>query len=132
GRRRAAGVSARPVATTVSALAAGQVRVLAIGVMLTLHGKVTLGTFLAFAAYVANLVGPTRLLSGLMINAQMARAGVERVYELIESQPAVRDAPGAVPVPDGPLEVRLTDVHFGYTRSEPVPDGVSLPRRPRE
>ena len=99
---------------------------------MAMHGQVTLGTFLAFASYVANLVGPARMLASLIVNVQLARAGVERVYELIDSNPTVTDAPDAVDVPDGPLEVRLDGVRFGYTRSEPVLDGVSLAVRPGE
>src|SRR5262249_13542720 len=63
---------------------------------------------------------------GLVVLAQLARAGVERVYELIDSQPEVCDAPDAIDIPDGPLAVHLDGVRFGYTRSEPVLDGLSM------
>jgi len=43
-----------------------------------LRGEISIGTFLAFASYVATLAGPARLLSALVINAQMTRAAVER------------------------------------------------------
>ena len=131
-RMRSAALTAKPAATLTAMPAVGQVAVLALGGFLAMRGQVSLGTFLAFAAYVANLVGPTRLLSSLMVNAQLARAGVERVYELIDSQPDVVDAPDAVDVPAGPAEVTLDNVSFGYTRSEPVLDGVSLRVRPGE
>jgi ATP-binding cassette subfamily B protein len=131
-RMRTAALTSRPAATLVAMPAAGQVAVLALGGYMALDGQVTLGTFLAFASYVANLVGPTRLLAGLMVNVQLARAGVERVYELIDSHPTVVDAPDAVEVPAGPVDVRLDGVTFGYTRSEPVLDDVSLEVRPGE
>jgi ATP-binding cassette subfamily B protein len=57
---------------------------------------------------------------------------VERVYELIDSQPDVTDAPDAIDVPNGPLAVQLDAVHFGYARSEPVLDGMSLLIEPGE
>ena len=131
-RMRTARLTARPAATLVAMPGAGQVAVLLLGGFMAMHGQVTLGTFLAFASYVANLVGPARLLAGLMVNVQLARAGVERVYELIDSHPTVTDAPDAVDVPDGPVEVRLDGVRFGYTRSDPVLDGVSLAVQPGE
>ena len=131
-RMRTAALTSRPAATLVAMPAAGQVAVLALGGYMALNGEVTLGTFLAFASYVANLVGPTRVLSSLMVNVQLARAGVERVYELIDSHPTVVDAQDAVDVPAGPVSVRLTGVTFGYTRSEPVLDGVSLDVAPGE
>nr|WP_243866527.1 ABC transporter ATP-binding protein [Actinophytocola oryzae] len=131
-RMRTAKLTSMRAATLVAMPAAGQVAVLALGGFMAMNGQVTLGTFLAFASYVASLVGPTRLLSGLLVNVQLARAGVERVYELIDSHPTVVDAPDAVDVPEGPAGVRLDDVRFGYTRSEPVLDGVSFEVRPGE
>ncbi|GAB2855664.1 ABC transporter ATP-binding protein [Lentzea nigeriaca] len=129
-RMRAARLSSRPLATVTALPLLGQVGVLALGGWLALHGQVTLGTFLAFTTYVANLVGPTRILSGLVVSAQLARAGVERVYELIDSQPDVKDGPGEVP--DGPLGISFSDVTFGYTRSEPVLQDFSISVAPGE
>lgn len=129
-RMRAARLSSKPLATVTALPLLGQVAVLGLGGWLALHGQVTLGTFLAFTTYVANLVGPTRLLSSLMVSAQLARAGVERVYELIDSQPDVTDGPGEVP--DGPLGVSFSDVSFGYARSEPVLEDFSISVEPGE
>jgi ATP-binding cassette, subfamily B, bacterial len=131
-RMRTAQLTSKPAATLVAMPAAGQVAVLAFGGFMAMNGQVTLGTFLAFASYVASLVGPTRLLSGLLVSVQLARAGVERVYELIDSHPTVVDAPDAVDVPPGPVDIRLENVRFGYTRSEPVLDGISFEVRPGE
>ncbi|USX51068.1 ABC transporter ATP-binding protein [Lentzea sp. HUAS12] len=129
-RMRAARLSSKPLATVTALPLLGQVAVLGLGGWLALHGQVTLGTFLAFTTYVANLVGPTRLLSSLMVSAQLARAGVERVYELIDSQPDVTDGPGEVP--DGPLGVSFSGVTFGYARSEPVLQDFSISVAPGE
>ena len=56
-------------------------------------GQISLGVFIAFTTYIAALVGPARLVAGLVVTGQLARAGVERVYELIDSQPEIVDAP---------------------------------------
>ncbi|SDN89658.1 ATP-binding cassette, subfamily B [Lentzea jiangxiensis] len=129
-RMRAAGLSSKPLATVTALPLLGQVGVLGLGGWLALHGQVTLGTFLAFTTYVANLVGPTRLLSSLMVSAQLARAGVERVYELIDSQPDVTDGPDEVP--EGPLSLSFSGVTFGYARSEPVLRDFSITVAPGE
>jgi ATP-binding cassette subfamily B protein len=131
-RMRAAGLNATFAPTLTALPSLGQVAVFAAGGMLALRGAISLGTFVAFVAYLAMLVGPARLIAGLVVVAQLARAGVERVYELIESQPEVRDAPDAIDVPDGPLAVHLNGVRFGYARSEPVLDGLSLRIEPGE
>lgn len=125
-RLRAARLSAVPSATTAALPAAGQVAVLAVGGILALRGQISLGTFLAFATYVSALVGPARMLAGLVVQAQLTRAGAERVNELIDAQPEVRDPEDPRRLPEGPLDVRFEGVRFGYSRSEPVLDGVSL------
>jgi ATP-binding cassette, subfamily B, bacterial len=131
-RMRAAQLNARFAPTLTAFPSLGQVAVFALGGALALNGTISLGTFVAFAGYLAMLVGPARLIANLVILAQLARAGVERVYELIDSQPEVRDAPDAIDVPDGPLTVQLDGVRFGYTSSEPVLDGLSLRIEPGE
>ncbi|HEY3895242.1 MAG TPA: ABC transporter ATP-binding protein [Pseudonocardiaceae bacterium] len=131
-RIRSARLNATFTPTLTAFPSLGQVAVFALGGMLALDGTISLGTFVAFAAYLAMLVGPARMIASIIILAQLARAGVERVYELIDSQPEVRDAPDAVDVPEGPLEVKLDEVRFGYARSEPVLDGLSLRIEPGE
>ncbi|EHR62897.1 ABC transporter ATP-binding protein [Saccharomonospora cyanea] len=131
-RLRAARLAAVPTATTSALPAAGQVAVLGVGGVLALRGEISLGTFLAFATYVSSLVGPARMLASLVVQAQLTRAGVERVNELVDAQPEVVDPEHPTPVPDGPLPVHFEDVRFGYTRTEPVLDGLSLQARPGE
>lgn len=118
---------------TMSALpAAGQVGVLAVGGWLALRGSIDVGTFLAFAGYLTLLAGPARLLANFTVTAQQARAASERVHELIDATPDITDHPHAADLPDGPLEIELRDVTFGYAPSDPVLDGVSLTVRPGE
>ena len=131
-RMRSARLNAMFAPTLTALPSLGQVAVFALGGMLALRGTISLGTFVAFAAYLAMLVGPARLIATLVVLAQLARAGVERVYELIDSQPEVTDAPDAIDVPDEPLAVHLDGVRFGYVRSEPVLNGVSLLIEPGE
>jgi ATP-binding cassette subfamily B protein len=131
-RIRAAQLNATFAPTLTALPSLGQVAVFALGGVLALGGRISLGTFVAFAAYLAMLVAPARLVASVVVLAQLARAGVERVYELIDSQPEIRDAPDAIDVPDGPLAVQLAGVRFGYTRSEPVLHGLSLRIEPGE
>ncbi|RKT85524.1 ABC transporter ATP-binding protein [Saccharopolyspora antimicrobica] len=131
-RLRAARMTSTPAASLAALPSAGQVGVLGLGGWMVLHGQVSLGTFVAFAGYVAMLGGPARMLSSVVIQAQLARAGVERIHELIDSQPEVQEKPGAVRLPEGPLEVRFDEVTFGYTRDQPVLSEASLQVRPGE
>lgn len=131
-RLRALRLQARyqPLMQTLPALA--QVAVLALGGWLAIEGRISLGTFLAFSSYVGQLQAPTRMLAGLVTIGQQARAGVERVFELLSSTAAVRSAPDApdLVVPQG--QVVFDDVTFGYLRSEPVLNHFDLRIEPGE
>ncbi|MHA6627756.1 ABC transporter ATP-binding protein [Pseudonocardia sichuanensis] len=125
-RMRAARLTARLNPTLLALPALGQVGVIAVGGWLAMGGSISLGTFLAFSTYVAQLVAPARMLGSLVVSAQLARAGVERVHDLVDSQPDVVDPASPATLPEGPLSVELDGVTFGYSRREPVLDGVTL------
>ncbi len=131
-RVRAVRLMARynPALQAVPAL--GQVGVLALGGWLAINGSITIGTFFAFSAYLAQLVGPVRALTALVTIGQEARASVIRVYEVIDSRPVLTEKPDAVPLPPGAPDVELDDVSFGYVPSEPVLRGLSLQVRQGE
>ncbi|HEY2079862.1 MAG TPA: ABC transporter ATP-binding protein [Streptosporangiaceae bacterium] len=112
--------------------ALGQVGVLALGGYMAVKGEITLGTFLAFASYLAQMVNPVRALTNLITIGQEARASVIRVYEVIDSRPVLTEKPDAVVLPPGSKDVVLDDVHFGYVPSEPVLRGLSLRVSPGE
>jgi len=118
-----------PALQAVPAL--GQVAMLALGGWLAVRGDITLGTFVAFSSYLAQLVGPVRMLAMVLTVGQQARAGVERVLELIDTQPSIED--GTKPLPaDAPATVEFDDVSFGYDHDRPVLDGLSFEIRPGE
>jgi ATP-binding cassette subfamily B protein len=131
-RMRAARLTARMAPPLAALPSIGLVAVFGLGGLLALRGEITIGTFLAFSTYVGNLVGPCRMIGSLVVSGQLVRASVERVYELVESQPEVVDPVDPEPLPEGPLGIELDGVTFGYTRGEPVLDGVSLRVAPGE
>ena len=95
----------------------GQVAVLALGGWLALDHQITIGTFLAFSTYLAQLVSPARMLAGILTTAQQARAGIERIFELLDLRPAITDEPGSTDLPPLAGEVAFDHVDFTY------PDG---------
>src|SRR5260221_3351504 len=112
--------------------ALGQFGVLAFGGWLAIRGAITLGTFFAFSAYIARLVGPVRPLSGLITLGREARASVIRVFGVIDSRPVLTEKSGAIGLPAGTSQVEFDDVTFGYVRAEPVLRGLSLQVAPGE
>ncbi|MET8236572.1 ABC transporter ATP-binding protein [Streptomyces sp. NPDC005245] len=131
GRLRTIRLNARYTPALQAVPALGQVAMLALGGWLATRGEITLGTFVAFSTYLAQLVGPVRMLAMVLTVGQQARAGVERVLELIDTEPTMKD--GTVELPaDAPARVEFDDVRFGYDPERPVLDGFSLTIEPGE
>jgi ABC-type multidrug transport system fused ATPase/permease subunit len=131
-RMRTARITARFSATLQAVPTLGQLGVLALGGWLALRGHVSLGVFLAFSSYVLQLVTPVRLLTNVMATAQQARAGAERVLELLAIEPVVADRPGARPLEQPAGRIDLEHVSFAYQVGKPVLDDVSLHVDPGE
>jgi ATP-binding cassette subfamily B protein len=119
-----------PALTAIPSL--GLVGVLLLGGWLAIHGEVTLGTFLAFSSYLAQLAGPVRVLTNLVTIGQEARASVIRVFEVIDSKPVITDKPDAIDLPEDANGISFEDVQFGYVPSQPVLRELSLEVRPGE
>lgn len=131
GRLRTIRLNARYTPALQAVPALGQVAMLALGGWLAVRGQITLGTFVAFSTYLAQLVGPVRMLAVVLTVGQQARAGAERVLELIDTEPSIKDGTKTLPA-DAPATVEFDDVSFGYTKDRPVLDGLSFEIRPGE
>ncbi len=125
-RMRATRLRARyqPLLETIPVLA--QVAVLAVGGWLALHGRITIGTFLAFSTYVGQFVAPARQLAGVLTVGQQARAGAERILQLLDLRPSIADAADAAELAQVRGEIVFEDVHFSYDHTTPVLRGIDL------
>ncbi|MEU5624500.1 ABC transporter ATP-binding protein [Streptomyces tendae] len=135
GRLRTIKLNATYTPALQAVPALGQVAMLALGGWLAVRGHITLGTFVAFSTYLAQLVGPVRMLAMVLTVGQQARAGTERVLELIDTEPAIEDGTKTLPA-DAPATVEFDDVAFGYDTGDgeprPVLDGLSFEIRAGE
>ena len=104
------------VASVATAIAYG------VGGNLVIDGTLTIGTLLAITALLARLYGPLTALSNVRVDVMTALVSFERVFEVLDLEPLVSEAPDAVAIPSGPTAVELRDVHFTY----PGADEVSL------
>ncbi|MFF7605911.1 ABC transporter transmembrane domain-containing protein [Streptomyces parvulus] len=131
GRLRTIRMNAAYTPALQAVPALGQVAMLALGGWLAVGGHITLGTFVAFSTYLAQLVGPVRMLAVVLTVGQQARAGTERVLELIDTEPSIEDGTKTLPA-DAPATVEFDDVSFGYDAERPVLDGLSFEIRAGE
>ncbi|BCL30489.1 ABC transporter ATP-binding protein [Streptomyces aurantiacus] len=131
GRMRTIRLNSKYTPALQAVPALGQVAMLALGGWLAVKGEVTLGTFVAFSSYLAQLVGPVRMLAMVLTVGQQARAGAERVLELIDTRPSMEDGTKALPA-DAPATVEFDGVSFAYDEQRPVLDGLSFEIRSGE
>ena len=91
-----------------------------------LKGELTLGTLMAFYAYMWMVYGPLEWLAE--VNSWMTRAfaGAERIFEVIDSPPESYQDPDAVPLPRMKGQVLFEQVTFGYDKSKPVLHDIDL------
>jgi ABC-type multidrug transport system fused ATPase/permease subunit len=110
---------------------AGAMLVIGIGTWELSHGRLSVGGLLAFLAYLTQLYGPIRGLTRLSNTIYAASAGAERIVELLDEQPSVRERPGAVAVSPGPVVFEAVGFHYPGAR-RPALTGVSLRIAPGE
>ncbi|CAM3890619.1 ABC transporter ATP-binding protein [Smaragdicoccus niigatensis] len=112
-RMRSARINARfsPAMSAVPAL--GLVGVVALGGVLAMHGSISIGTFVAFTAYVGTMSASARILSSVVVMAQMTRSAAERIYGILAITPDITAPAAPRDVPIGPLGLRFDDVSFG-------------------
>ncbi|MEO5840047.1 MAG: ABC transporter ATP-binding protein [Acidimicrobiales bacterium] len=111
----------------------GSALVLLYGGKLAIDGQVTVGTLVAFNAYVIVLQTPFRMLGFLLIQSQRAGASARRVFEVLDERSEILESPTArdLVAPEGRVEFR--DVVFRYAPKLPaVLDGASFVIEPGE
>jgi ABC-type multidrug transport system fused ATPase/permease subunit len=104
--------------------------VLGYGGWSVLRGAVTLGLVVAYMTYVQRFYRPIQMISGLWTQLQSALAGAERIFELLDTEPEIVDAPDARALPPVEGKIAFHHVHFAYKPEEPVLKDVNLVAQP--
>ena len=102
------------VAAIATAIAYG------IGGHLAINGEITVGTLLAITALLARLYGPLTALSNVRVDVMSALVSFERVFEVLDLQPMVKDAPNAVELNSLMPELSFNSVKFSYPSATDV------------
>ena len=114
----------------VGTLGAGVI--LLVGSYRVLHGELTLGTLLVFVAYLTSLQTQLRAITSVYGKLQSTRGRIERVMEILETDPEVEDPAEPLIIERARGAVRFEHVSFGYEPDRPVLHDVSLDIRPGE
>lgn len=90
------------------------------GGVAVINGGITVGTLLALVALLARLYGPLTALSNVRVDIMTALVSFERVFEVLDLQPAVKDPEQPQELPAGPLSVEFRSVGFRYPAASEV------------
>jgi len=120
----AAIAQAMPGATMLALPVLGQIVLLGYGGWSVMTGRIDLGTFVAFASFLAMLTGPTRVFASFLVIAQRTQASVERVFSLIDTKPQMQD--GAETLAGNVVGLALENIGFDYGNGTSVLHDVSF------
>ncbi|MCB8919774.1 MAG: ABC transporter ATP-binding protein [Ardenticatenaceae bacterium] len=108
----------------------GTVFIIWYGGTLVIHSQLTLGELVAFSTYMGQLIQPVRRLGMIIPAIAMASASGERIFEVLDAESPVQDAPDAYPLPPITGRVTFEHVHFAYTKPHRVLHDISFEARP--
>jgi subfamily B ATP-binding cassette protein MsbA len=112
--------------------AMGTVIVLGVGSVMVVKGQMSLGTLVAFIAYIATIYDPINRLTEVDNIFQEAIAAGERIFEVLDETMEVKDAPNAIELPVIRGEMVFDQVYFKYGSGDQVLHAVSFTMAPGE
>ncbi len=99
------------------------VEILVIGGIEAINGHTSTGVVFAFIAALNNFFDPIQNLSQLYTTYQSGMAALDKIFDLLDEQPDLADAPDATPLPALRGEITFDDVSFRYGRASGADDG---------
>ena len=97
-----------------------------------IDGAVTPGELFAFVLFAGILIGPFSSAARVFAQIREAQGATARVFEILDTQPDIRDAPQAVSLPSVSGHVAAEHVSFAYDARQPVLTDVSFDAKPGE
>lgn len=104
----------------------GPLVVIGYGGYRVLSGNLTLGELLVFYGFLSHLYLPMRRLADASAAVQVQLAAMDRIFEMLDLVPGIRDAPDAKPLSLREGRIEFAAVTFGYEPGQPVLRGVTL------
>ena len=109
-----------PAVELLSAIATAGI--LLYGGLQAIDGDVTVGVLVAFVAALSNFFDPIQSLSQFYTTYQAGMAALDKIFELLDEEPDLRDRPGAIELPRIRGEIAFEDVTFSYGKGDALSD----------
>ena len=97
-----------------------------------IHGHLTTGSLVAFFAYILMAISPLTGITHNLNSIQQALAAADRVFETLDYEADIQDAPNAVAIPKIKGKIEFRDVRFSYQNDVPVLEHIQLTVNPGE
>ncbi len=107
-------ISLTSVAAVATAIAYG------FGGHLAISGSITVGTLLAITALLARLYGPLTALSNVRVDVMSSLVSFERIFEVLDLEPMVKEKAKAITLSPGPAEISFNSVRFTYPKADEI------------
>jgi len=104
--------------------AVGSALVFWLGGHLVLRGSFTIGTIVAFSAYLSNLYGPLMAMTNARVELATSMVSFERVFEVLDLPIEIKDRPGAVRLARVEGHLRFEKVSFNYQEAKGAAEGL--------
>ncbi|MBP3545284.1 MAG: ABC transporter ATP-binding protein [Alphaproteobacteria bacterium] len=96
------------------------------GSFLILNGTITSGSFVSFLAALIMLYTPMKSMGSTYNSVLMSFLAIERVFDVLDSVPAIKDKPNAIQMPSMHKNIEFKNVSFEYIKDVPVLKNVNL------
>lgn len=113
-----------PLIEIISAF--GMVAVFWFGFWQVINGSLSIGYFIGFTGMVGMIYKPVKTLGTFNVSFQQALASAERIFEMLDVETEIHDAPDAVAISRIKGDVEFRDVSFAYDGRKPVLDHINL------
>jgi len=95
-------------------------------------GTLSPGEMVAFILYAMIIAGPMGSFARLYTRIQEGLGASERIFEILDTESEVQDAPGALPLPEIAGKVEIKNLHFHYREDQEVLKGINISVEPGE
>lgn len=124
---------AKVMPSTIFLITLGTILILWFGGQMAIRGEITVGELVAFNSYMLLLANPAQQLAWLVNAAGEAYAGLQRTFEILETQPDIQSPPNAIVCPSFRGEILFERVSFRYNEHErPILSDIHLKIEPNQ